>query len=149
MAKRSSYVEPFSMKTRTFVGSVQTRYHNGEYVPAVNVKPPLLYRRLPAELQADHLESIRNDAYEMVAEQWWSDTPDYCADKCFKSAFKNCTWSTSAAGRSNGWVVVYGLGVTHDWKAKQHRAWACFEKAIKKSMLDAEKMWHDEIRERM
>ncbi len=50
-------------------------------------------------------------------------------------------------GRSSGWVIVCGLRPVAEWNQRQRQAWARFEREIAKSIKDAEKLWHDEVRE--
>lgn len=143
--KRSVTVEDISMVPRVSVGSVKTRYEDGEECPAVNVKPPPLFYRMPVELQALPQESI-NAAFEDVAREWWESVAPHLATRCLKSAFKVHP-ETRQVGRSGGHLVVCGLRPVTEWNARQLAAWHRFEKAIKKSMLDAEKHMHDLLKD--
>lgn len=145
--KRLSYVEPFSMATRESIASVATRFEDGEQVPAINVKPPLLYHRMPAELQSVSAD-IRNEAFEEVKDEWWDLVAPDLAQHYLFPAFDE-QLGVRKAGRNAGWLIVVGIGSPEGWSAKQLKAWHRFEKAVKQSMLDAEKEWHRQIRERL
>lgn len=141
-------VEPFSMKNRVSVGSVKTRWEDGEAVPAVCVKPPPLYHRIPADLRERADQRIIDDAFESVAQQWWDMVPQEHADYFLRPAHRGSHPIARSAGRSSGWVVVSGIGSPSDWTERQVRAWGRFAAAIKKSMEQAEQDFHEEIRKR-
>jgi hypothetical protein len=120
------------------------REDNGNF-PAVNVKPAPLWPRLPADLQAVD-QKIIDRAFEKVQADWWMMTPQDLAETCFAAPFKGATPVAKQVGRGGGWVIVEGLRDAAEWNQKQRAAWARFEKAIHKSMLDAEQLFHEEIR---
>ena len=128
--------------------SVKVRYEDGEQVPAVNVKPPPLFHRLPADLQAAP-QSVIDSAFEEVAREWWEDVAPGIATRILKTAFKEYEPEVRQVGRSGGHLAVFGIGTPDDWSVKQDSAWTRFEKAIKKSIQVAEKTFHERIREIM
>ncbi len=148
MPKYTHYVEGFSMVVRNQANGVNVRYEGRHYVPAVNVKPPRLFHRLPAALQAAD-QAIIDAAFESVRRVWWSTVPQSLATEHLKPAFPGDEPEAQAAGRSEGWVAVLGIGKPDDWSAKQLAAWAMFERAIAESIVAAELMFQEEIRDRM
>lgn len=129
---------------------MNTRIENGKHLPAVNVKPPLLYQRLPDDLKAVS-EKVRNAVYARIESEWWEMTAQAIADDTLTRTFCPLPLvskpNVCAAGRSNGWIVVENIGDPEKWNGKQRKAWEKFEKTIKASILDAEKQWHEGIRE--
>jgi hypothetical protein len=144
--KRSVDVEFGSMAKRVSIGSVKTRYEDGEQLPAINVKPPPLYHRMPDAVRSMP-ESYTQAAFERVARDWWDMVAPDLAQHHLHSAFKGSDPQVRQVGRSGGWLVVEGLGDPAEWTVRQDRAWDRFEKAIKKSMFTAEKRWHEEMLE--
>src|SRR3990167_750668 len=142
--KYTRTIEPFSMKPRVSHGDVAVRLEDGEIVPAVNVKLPPLYYRMPAELQAVDGRT-RYAAYENVAQSWWETVPQALADYLLNPVFRGMRPVALPTGRSNGWVVVRGIGAPDEWSEVQQHAWAEFVAAIKSSMAQAEKDFHEEI----
>lgn len=127
---------------------IRVRFEDGNYMPAVNVKPPALHRRLPADL-ADAPQWAIDAAFEMVKDQWWDSIPQELTDEHLKPAFKGCQPHARGAGRSRGWVAVEGIGIPGDWTTDQVGAWSRFEEAMGQSIVDAEKMFHQEIHDQL
>jgi hypothetical protein len=144
--KLSHYVEDFSMAIRRQVNDVHIRHEDGRWVPALNVKPPPLFRRLPAELQAVD-PATRELAYEVVRSSWWTMIPQTLADMHLATAFPGNIPEARPSGRSEGWLAVHGIGTPQDWTPLQFEAWEAFASAIAESMDAAELEFHDEIRE--
>lgn len=136
------------MVTRNLVDGVHVRYEAGEYVPVVCVKVKgRLLDRLPADL-VDVDEQISGDAYAFVEEQWWEETPKALVAGYLAPHFDGEA-EARGCGRSNGWLGVHNIGTPDEWTPRQLAAWKVFESAIRESIDSAEKMWHDEIRERL
>ena len=126
--------------------SVKTRYENGQTVPALSVK---VRHHIALPAGYEHVgDDITSAAFESVQRDWWEIELPHLAEKCLKAAFKGDRPDAQAAGRSAGWVVVYGIGEPDNWNARQDKAWDRFEKAVKKSMKDAEKLYIAEVKDR-
>lgn len=132
------------MSTRA--SSVRVRVVANQAVPAVNVKVPPLYWRLPEDVRDQDKNSL---IFDRVAEDWWDRVPQDVADACFAAPFRGMRWSTHQDGRSNGWLVVTGIGDPLTWNQKKIAAWVRFEKMIKRSMEQAEATYVEKVREHL
>lgn len=145
-AERSA---PRGSRPRRPVG-VTVRTEDGESLPSINVKPPPLYYSIPEDLRKRASESTINAAFESVQEYWWGYAAPHIAWNYLSSEpFSGASPEVSSAGRSGGHLVVRGLGDVYAWTPAQVRAWEDFEAAIKESMVEAERLFHEEIRSRV
>ena len=139
-------VEDFSMAPRVSVQGVRLRVYEGMICPSVCVKVPPLYWRLPEDVRGKDNEGR---IFNVVAEEWWMVIAPDVAVTCFSSPFDGYLWECNQDGRSNGHLVVTGLGDPRTWSIRKHAAWKRFEKCIKKSMLEAEKQYVERLREKL
>lgn len=113
-----------------------TCYHSGRgNVPAINVKVQLVRANPRLERDLDgrgNAEQIRQTAFELAQERWWSD-----AEEIGHAAF-GPEVEIGPEGRSGGWLIVIGLGDPEFWKKKDITHWKRFEKKIQTMLTSKE-----------
>ena len=106
----------------------------GPYYPAVNVKvygcdvdtDKIVSRYACTEAEA---QEALNIAWEQARVVFWHWNAPDDAENVFGHGAK-----VFSAGRSDGWLIVEGIGFPEDWDGVQLHKWAVFEKYIKQAV---------------
>ena len=130
----------------------------GQRLPAVDVRTPPLYFRLPLKLRSPNTSNRRagiplyqpiyDAAFEKVQQDWWDKYPASLAERYLSSAFSG-QLAPEQSGVTSGFMTVRGIGSPSQWTPAQHQAWLEYEEAARRSVDDAEKDYHKEIEQRL